>query len=64
MKWFLIHYKSGIVNTVADALSRYPIDDHQDLNKFKETCCEEENKAILDGPFNQQKNGETWVTTN
>ena len=54
---FIIHYKPGVENVVADTLSRLLIRDTKDLEAYSQLCGVDEVKAIFDGVVNQSCNG-------
>ena len=58
---FSTHYKLGVQNVVADALSRFPIKKEHCRNKYSKTCNRVEVKSIFSGTINQQHDNETWI---
>ena len=58
---FVIHYKPGTDNVVADPLSRMPFDTTMDMHPYSKSISVEEVKATFDGAVNQTHSGESWV---
>ena len=58
---FSIHYKRGVQNAVADALSRFPTEKEQCKDQYSQTCSSAEVKPTFDGAINQQHNSETLI---
>ena len=58
---FSIHYKPGIENPVADALSRYALVDKQSQGAYTVTSDEQQVKSLFDGAIIQSKDEETWI---
>ena len=58
---FSIHYKTGIENPVADALSRYPLFNKQSLAAYTITSDEQQVKSLFDGAVIQSKDEETQI---
>ena len=46
---FIVHYEPGVVNVVAETLSRLPINNAEDLQAFSGLCSVDEVRAIFDG---------------
>ena len=57
---FSIHYKSGVQNVVADALSRFPIEKEYCRDQYSKTYSSVEVRSIF-GAINQQNDNETWI---
>ena len=58
---FSIHYKSGIENVVPESLSRYPLLQECNLERYSQHLNPNEVKSAFDAVANQVGNNETWV---
>ena len=56
-----VHYKSGVQNTVADALSRSPLLFEDQVNEYDKEMTNQEMSAVMSGLKNQSENNEVWV---
>ena len=58
---FSIHYKTGIENPVANALSWYPLVDKKSLAAYAITSDQPQVKSLFDGAIIQSKDEKTWI---
>ena len=61
---FDIKFRAGVINRDADCLSRMPLDIERYTNLCKESCDNDEFRAILTAVHVQETNEECWLASN